>query len=277
MSVSETHPGSLETLTVGRDEGVLFAEIAAPPMNLLGPELVRDLVALIERAEADDAVHVVVFKSADPDYFISHVDLTQIAEYRAEAAKLAGEASIGLLFRYLSASRLVTIAQIEGRVRAAGNEFVLACDMRFAARESAIFCQFEPAFGQVPGAGGTQHLTHLMGRARALEVMLSAHDYDAELAERYGWINRALPGDELEEFVSSLAHRIARFPAAGHAVVKDRVNAIALAPIDDFRRDSDLFGEAVRAPDAQRLIAAAMKRGLQTRDAELSVDLVLGV
>jgi enoyl-CoA hydratase/carnithine racemase len=265
-----------ETLTVRQEEGVLFVQITAPPMNLLGPELVRDLVSLIEQAEADDDVRVVVFKSGDPDYFISHVDLTRIAEYRAEAAKLTGEASIGLMFRHVSASRLVTIAQIEGRARAAGNEFVLACDMRFAARESAIFCQFEPAFGQLPGAGGAQHLTRLMGRARALEAMLSANDYDAELAERYGWINRALPGDELEEFVSSLAHRIAGFPAVGHTVVKDRVNGIALAPVEDFRRDSDLFGEGVRAPDAQELIAAAMKRGLQTREAELDFSRVLG-
>ena len=272
----ETSPGNFETLNIRQEEGVVFAEIAAPPMNLLGPELVRDLVSLIERAEADDAVRVIVFRSADPDYFISHVDLKRIAEYRAEAAKLTGEASIALLFRYLSASRLVTIAQIEGRVRAAGSEFVLACDMRFAARESAIFCQFEPAFGQVPGGGGAQHLTRLMGRARALEVMLSAQDYDAEVAERYGWINRALPGDALGGFISSLAHRIAKFPAAGHSLVKDRVNAIALAPTEDFRRDSDLFGEFVRTPEAQALIAAAMKRGLQTRHAELAFDRVLG-
>jgi enoyl-CoA hydratase/carnithine racemase len=269
-------PVTLETLTIRQEGAVLFVEIAAPPMNLLGPELVRDLVALIQRSEADDAVHVLVFTSADPDYFISHVDLTRITEYRAEAAKLTGEASIALLFRHLSASRLVTIAQIEGRVRAAGSEFVLACDMRFAARESAIFCQFEPAFGLLPGGGGAQHLTRLMGRARALEVMLSADDYDAELAERYGWINRALPADTLGEFVSSLAHRIASFPAAGHAVVKDRINAIALAPAEDFRHDSDLFGEGARAPEAQRRIAVAMKNGLQTRDSELALGRTLG-
>jgi enoyl-CoA hydratase/carnithine racemase len=244
-------------------------------MNLLGPELVRDLVTLIRVAEADASVQVLVFRSADPDYFISHVDITQIAQYRAEAAKLTGEASIALLFRYLSASRLVTIAQIAGRVRAAGSEFVLACDMRFAARETAIFAQFEPAFGQVPGGGGAQHLTRLMGRARALEVMLSADDYDAELAERYGWINRALPAAELGDFVAALARRIAGFPASGHAAVKDRVNAIALAPIDDFRRDSDLFGVAVREPEAQRRIATAMRRGFQTREPELDLPRML--
>ena len=94
------------------------------------------------------------------------------------------------------------IAQIEGRVRGVGSEFILACDMRFAARESAIFGQFEPAFGVIPGAGGAQHLTRLMGRGRALEVMLSAQDYDADLAAAYGWINRALPADEIDDFVN---------------------------------------------------------------------------
>ena len=263
------------TLAVRKEGSVLFAEIAAPPMNLLGPELVRDLVSLIQDAESDEGCQVLVFTSADPDYFISHVDLTKVDEYRAEAAKLTGEASIALLFHYLSASRLVTIAQIEGRVRAAGSEFVLACDMRFAARETAIFGQFEPAFGLLPGGGAAQHLTRLMGRGRALEVMLSADDYDAELAERYGWINRALPADELGDFVSSLAHRIAGFPAAGHSAVKDRVNAIALAPAEDFRRDSDLFGEGVAGPEAQSRIGAAMKRGLQTRDAEMALGRML--
>jgi enoyl-CoA hydratase/carnithine racemase len=272
----EGFPVCFETLNISAEQGVLFVEIEAPPMNLLGPELVRDLVSLIQHAEADDGIQVLVFKSADPNYFISHVDVTRITEYRAEAAKLTGEASIALLFRHLSASRLVSIAQIEGRVRAGGSEFVLACDMRFAARESAIFAQFEPAFGQLPGGGAAQHLTRLMGRARALEVMLSAEDYDAELAERYGWINRALPADGLEDFVSSLAHRIARFPAAGHVVVKERVNAIALAPAADFRRDSDLFGEEVREPDAQRLITAALRHGFQTRGAELAIGRVLG-
>jgi enoyl-CoA hydratase/carnithine racemase len=265
-----------KTLTVRHEKAVLFVEISAPPMNLLGPELVRDLVSLIQHAEADNALRVLVFKSADPDYFISHVDVTQIKEYRQEAAKLIGEASIGLLFRRLSTSRLITIAQIEGRVRGAGSEFVLACDMRFAARESAIFGQPEASLGSNPGAGGIQHLSRLMGRGRALEVLLSSEDYDADLAERYGWINRALPADALSDFVTSLAHRVAKFPVGGLAVVKDRVNSIALASTDEFRRDSDLFGEGVLKPEAQNQMQAALKQGFQTRDAEMDLAHLLG-
>jgi enoyl-CoA hydratase/carnithine racemase len=260
-----------ETMTVEREGAVLFASIAAPPMNLLGPGLVRDLVLLVQEAESDDGLQVIVFKSADPDYFLAHVDVTRIDEYRQETVKLTGEPSLGLLFRHLSASRLVSIAQIEGRVRGAGSEFVLACDMRFAARGSALFGQPEHGFGLIPGAGGVQHLTRLMGRARALEVILGADDYDADLAERYGWINRALPAEALGDFVRSLAHRITRFPASVHAVIKERVNAIALAPAEEFRRDSDLFGECSRSPEAQSRMRAAMTRGFQTRDGEMAL------
>jgi enoyl-CoA hydratase/carnithine racemase len=106
--------------------------------------------------------------------------------------------------------------------------------------------------------------------------MLSVEDYDAELAARYGWINRALPADELGEFVSTLAHRIAGFPAAGQVAIKERVNANALAPAEEFRRDSDLFGQGVREPEAQRVIAAALKHGFQTRDPEMDLARLLG-
>ena len=270
------NPLDFEMLKTCKKGAVLFVEIDSPPMNLLGPELVRDLVSLFQTAEADNAIQVLVFKSADPDYFISHVDVTRIKENRDEVLKLNGEASIGLLFYYLSKSRLVTIAQIEGRVRGVGSEFVLACDMRFAAIESAIFSQFEASFGVIPGAGGAQHLARLLGRARALEVMLSAEDYSADLAERYGWINRALPAAELEDFVSSLAHRIANFPAVGRVVVKERVNAIGLPSAEDIRRDSRLFIEGTASLDFQEMMQAAMESGFQTREAELDLARMLG-
>ena len=267
---------TFETLNVRRDGPVLFADIAAPPMNLLGPALVRDLVSFIQQAEADPSAQVLVFRSADPDYFIAHVDVTQVAKYRDEAIRLTGEPSLGLAFRHLSASRLVTIAQIEGRVGGAGSEFALACDMRFAARETAIFRHMEAALGAILGAGGVQHLTRLMGRARALEVMLSSEDYDADLAERYGWINRALPGAELGDFVSALAHRIARFPTAGRISMKERVDAISLASADDFRRDSAVFVENLRTAESQDRIRTAFERGFQTREAELHLAPMLG-
>jgi len=272
MSTPQSSPEFVfDTLRVSRQAGVVFAAIDAPPMNLQGPELIGDLVALIQQAEADSPVKVLVFKSADPDYFISHVDVTRIKENREAAAKLDGVTSIGLMLRHLSASRLVSIAQIEGRVRGVGSEFILACDMRFAARESAIFGQFEPSFGVIPGAGGAQHLARLMGRGRALEVMLSADDYDADLAERYGWINRALPAAELSGFVEALARRVARFPAAGHMTVKERDDAFCLPSVDDFRRDSDLFLEGTRTDKFQELTKAAFANGFQTRDAEMNL------
>jgi len=273
---STTQQAVLETISTHREGGVLFAEIACPPMNLLSPELVRDLISLIQQSEVDDSIHVLVFKSADPDYFISHVDVTRIAEYGELATKLSGESSLAMLFRYLSVGRLVTIAQIEGRVRGVGSEFVLACDMRFAALESAIFSQPEAGFGLIPGAGAAQHLARLMGRGRALEALLSAEDYDAQMAERYGWINRALPAAALSDFVRSLARRIDSFPTFGVAAIKERVNAAGLAPAEDFRRDSSLFLDCVRNPEAQNRIKVAMKHGFQTREAEMALARMVG-
>jgi enoyl-CoA hydratase/carnithine racemase len=264
-----TQEATFETISACKEGGVLFAEIAAPPINLLGPELVRDLVSLIQQTEADDSIHVLVFKSADPDHFISHVDVARISEYRQFAAKLSGDPSLALLFRRLSASRLITIAQIEGRVCGAGSEFALACDMRFAARESAIFGQPEATFGLIPGAGAVQHLTRLMGRGRAFEVLFGAEDYDAEAAEHYGWINRALPAIALGEFVRSLALRIDGFPVLGLSLIKERVNAVALAPAEDFRRDSTLFLDCVRYSERQYRIGSTIKRGFQSRESEM--------
>jgi enoyl-CoA hydratase/carnithine racemase len=266
---------SFSTLKVEQRDGVLHAVIDAPPMNLIGPELISDLVDLIEHAE-QTGCQVVVFSSADPDYFIAHVDITKVAEYRQAAARLAGEPSIGLLFRRLSEARFVSIAQIEGRVRAAGLEFALACDMRFASRETAVFAQMESAYGLVPGAGGVQHLARLMGRGRALEIMLGAEDFSADLAERYGCINRALPQAELAPFVHRLASRIASFPHEAQLAIRERVNAIALADAAAFRVDSDLFGAGVQTPVAQQRFRASLAAGFQTREGELALGEALG-
>jgi enoyl-CoA hydratase/carnithine racemase len=276
LTRSQAMLGPFQTMSVRGEGGVVFASIEAPPLNLIGPELVEDLVTLIQQSEADEAIRVIVFKSADPDYFIPHVDVNRVAGYRESATKLAGEPSLGLLFRYLSASRLITIAQIEDRTGGAGSEFALACDMRFAARGRAIFRHMEPAFGWIEGAGGVQHLTRLMGRGRALEVLMSGQDYDADLAEQYGWVNRALPADELDSFVSDLAHRLARFPRVGLASIKTRVNDIALAPADDFRKDSTTFLENFRAPGSKERLDGALKRGFQTREGEMELAVMLG-
>ncbi|MDM0078430.1 enoyl-CoA hydratase/isomerase family protein [Variovorax sp. J2P1-59] len=253
-----------ETLRTRSDGRVLFAEIDSAPINLLGTSMVRDLVSLIRMLDSGDNYRVVVFSSANPQFFIPHVDVTEVQEYRREAAELAGEASLGLLLRRLSTTRAVTIAQIDGRVRGAGSEFVLACDMQFASREHAVFAQPEAGVGLVPGAGGVQHLARAMGRGRALEVLLSADDYDADLAERYGWINRAMPAADLPQFVASIARRIANFPQQALEDIKGRVNAITLADTADFRIDSDLFGAAMRNPVVMRRMQALLARGMQT-------------
>src|SRR5438445_10767921 len=211
------------TLRVARiDEGVLSVVIDAPPMNLIGPELVRDLVTLFSELESDEDVRVVVLESADPDYFVPHVDLTKVAEYTAEAAKAGGpdDASLGMLWHKISELPVVTIAKILGRARGAGSELALACDMRFAARENAILGQIEVG----TGAGGVQHLARLLGRGRAREAILGAADFSAEVAERYGWVNRALPDAELDAFVASLARRIASFPAEAVRSTKQVLN-----------------------------------------------------
>jgi enoyl-CoA hydratase/carnithine racemase len=249
------------------DEGVLGVVVDAPPMNLIGPELVRDLVSLIGALEADPDTRVVVLESADPEYFVPHVDLTKVAEYTAEAAKAGGpgDASLGMLWHKLSEVPVVTIAKIRGRARGAGSELALACDMRFAARETAVFGQIEAGVGATPGAGGVQHLARLLGRGRAMEVILGADDFDADQAERYGWINRALPDAELDAFVARLARRIASFPAGAVRETKRVLNELTLPGADAVRADARRFRQLVASEAAQARTAALFAQGLQTR------------
>jgi enoyl-CoA hydratase/carnithine racemase len=269
-------PHSYTTLRVARsDGGVLNAVIDAPPMNLIGPELVRDLVSLVRELESDDNdARVMVLESADPEYFVPHVDLTKVAEYTAEAAKAGGpeDASLGMLWHRLSELPVVTIAKLRGRARGAGSELALACDMRFAARENAVLGQPEIGFGVPPGAGGVQHLGRLLGRGRAIEVILGADDFDADEAERYGWINRALPDAELDEFVARLARRIASFPVAAVRATKQRLGELTLPDADAIRADASRFQQLVRSDTVQARIATLFAQGLQTRG-PLELDL----
>jgi enoyl-CoA hydratase/carnithine racemase len=175
--------------------------------------------------EHDEDVRVVVFASADEEFFLPHVDIVQVAEYTKETARIGGtvSGSLGGLLRPLSDARQVTIAKVEGFARGGGSELALACDMRFASRERAVFGQIEAGFGAVPGAGGMQHLTRLLGRGRAMEVILSSGDYDADMAESYGWINRALPQSNPELRGNRLRCR--------RRVIRDRVEPPAHSPI----------------------------------------------
>ena len=256
------------------DPGVLSVVIDAPPMNLIGPELVRDLVGLFGVLESGRDIQVVVLESADPEYFVPHVDLTKVAEYTAEAAKAggAGDASLGMLWHKLSELPVVTIAKLRGRARGAGSELALACDMRFAARENAILGQIEAGTGALPGAGAMQHLARLLGRGRAMEAILGADDFDAETAERYGWVNRALPDADLDAFVARLARRIASFPADGVLTAKQVLNEVTMPAADAIRADAVRFRQLVAADAAQARTAALFAQGLQTRG-PLELDL----
>ena len=264
-----------QTLRLARGDGVLGVVIDAPPMNLIGPELVRDLVTLLSELDSDADIRVAVLESADPEYFVPHVDLTKVSEYTAEAAKAGGpeDASLGMLWYRLSELPVVTIAKIRGRARGAGSELALACDMRFAARENAVLGQPEIGFGTPPGAGGVQRLARLLGRGRAMEAILGAADFDADEAERYGWINRALPDDELDAFVARLARRIASFPVDAVRSTKHVLNDLTMPDADAIRADARRFQQLVRSDTVKARSATLFAQGLQTRSA---VELDLG-
>ena len=167
------------------------------PINMFVPATIVELGALMTDLEADPSVKVVVFESANPDFFIAHLDVAKAAE-RPEVLGLWRDFVLRL-----SSAPVVSIAKIRGRTRGIGNEFVLACDMRFASRQSALFGNPEIGVGLVPGGGALEWLPRLVGRSRALEIVLSGDDFDADIAERYGWVNRTLDDDDLDSFVLS--------------------------------------------------------------------------
>jgi enoyl-CoA hydratase/carnithine racemase len=255
------------------DSGVAFVSIDHPPINLLDEELSLELDKLGKEIETDDSVRVMVLQSALPDFFIAHSGLGRVgaaSKTVSQTRSFRFTQTIGERFRNMPK---VTIAKVEGRARGGGSEIALAMDMCFAAIGKAIFGQPEVAIGLVPGGGSTQRLPRLIGRARALEVLVGCGDFSAELAERYGYINRALPADELTPFVENLAQRIASFPVHAIAHAKAAVDNGAFSSMAEGllveAHESDL---SVASEVTQARVKEALKAGAETYGGELDLD-----
>ncbi|MFM0278766.1 enoyl-CoA hydratase/isomerase family protein [Paraburkholderia sediminicola] len=258
------------TLRVAVVAGVARVTFDHGPINLMDMAMLADLDRAGRMLEADPAVKVVILQSANPDFFIAHGDVSVIPHLPAEPApreqKLGDVHAIVDRFRTMPKA---TIAKIEGRCRGGGSELALACDMRFAAIGRAFLSQPEVGVGIIPGAGGSARLPRLVGRGRALEIILGCADFNAETAERYGWVNRALPATEIDYFVNALAIRIAGFPAATLAQAKYMVDATDPKIADDLALEERLFLQSAQTSGARTRIGAAMGAGMQTRGMEM--------
>jgi len=262
-----------DCLKIRTERGVAFVTIDHPPINLFDLALMQEMNRVGIEIESDDAVRVVVFDSADPDFFIAHADVTLIQQLPTETPPKAD--SLGPFHMMVDRFRTipkVSIAKIEGRARGGGSEFVLSLDMRFGALGRAVLSQPEVGVGIIPGGSGTQRLPRLVGRGRALEIILGCEDFPADLAERYGYINRALPPEELTPFVERLAYRIASFPPKAIALAKASVNAAELPIVEGLIEEAHYFNQSVATPAAQRRMANFMGLGGQTRDIELRLE-----
>ena len=237
-----------------------------PPFNVLDATIFEGLQDLLARMEASPSLCVVVFESAIPEFYLSHFDLTGKLGNIMTAVGPSGLPILIDTFVRLTKSPVVSIAKIRGCVRGACSEFVLAGDMRFASRENTRLGQPEVGVGLHPGGGGAERLPHLVGRGRALEIILGGNDFDGDTAERYGYVNRALPDAELDGFVDSLARRIGSFDRRAIAAAKNLVNEVSLPSADRLLDAFTSFGAALTWPEAQRRIRAVLERGLQ-RDA----------
>lgn len=270
MDTPATLFGNLKTMTVSVADRVATIAIDNPPINLVDPLFVRDVAHLINIMSADDTIQVVIFESADPDFFLAHYDMTALEPDTAVAdAELERVQST---FAALSALPQVTIAKINGCARGGGAEFAWACDLRYAARSKTLLGQPEIGAGIIPGAGGTQRLPLLAGRGRALELILTGYDIDADEAERYGLITRALDEQELDSFVADVARRISRFPFAAIGAAKRSVD-LALSPaLENLRAETAAFRERLVDPEVARRVGDFLAHGGQTRSpAELDL------
>jgi enoyl-CoA hydratase/carnithine racemase len=237
---------------------------ANPPLNIVGPIEVRRLVRILDEIEADPSVKVVVFDSAVAGYFMAHYDLLKpLEDSTGMAPGPTGLHPVPDFMVRLARLKAVTISSIRGRASGIGSELVLATDMRFASRENAKLSQFEVGAGFVPGGGPMARLPRLVGRGRALEILLGADGFDGALAERYGYVNRALPDAELDGFVDALARRIASFDHQAIIDTKHLVDVASLPPDAEMREGWDAFITSVQRPAAQARVGALVKRGLQ--------------
>ncbi|GAB3607067.1 enoyl-CoA hydratase/isomerase family protein [Conyzicola nivalis] len=237
-----------------------------PPINLIGPDMLVELRALLDDAETDPLVAVIVFESADEEFFLAHWDIASDPELTnaLPAGPTGFHPWLDILIR-LSKLPAVTISAIRGRARGAGSEFALATDIRFASREKAVLGQFELGTGAVPGGGPSSRLPRLVGRGRALEILLSAGDYDGDMAERYGYVNRSIPDHDFEQFVSAFAERVSAFDVRAIQEVKAFVNAVSLPDDAEFPAQMDAFWNSVSRPETQDRAGQMFQLGLQQR------------
>ena len=260
-------------------QGVAFVTIDNPPTNLINMPFLADMERFFYQVSKDDDVRVIVFQSADPEIFITHFDVSLLTELPDEPPPKPTELILWkkrfMEFRTLPK---ITIAKVEGIVGGGGNEFILSLDMRFGAIGKAVFSQGEAAIGIIAGGGGTHWLTRLLGRARALEVMLGTYvaPFSAELAERYGWINRALPSDKIGLFVEQLAYRIAYIPAETIALIKKAIIVAEELPQKEaLLEEQHLFNISASLPESKRRMKQYLESGWQTREKELEISKAL--
>jgi len=234
-----------------------------PPFNIVDATLYQALQGLLARMDASPSLHVVVFESANPEFFLAHFDLTGKTGNITTAVGPSGLPILTDTFVRITRSPVASIAKIRGCVRGVSSEFVLACDMRFASRENTLLGQPEVGVGLHPGGGGTERLPPLVGRGRALEIILGANDFDGDTAAQYGYVNRALPDAELDGFVDALARRIATFDARAIAAAKRLVNQVSLPSADNLLSAINSFQTALTWPETLQRVEALLKQGLQ--------------
>ena len=233
-----------------------------PPVNIFGPKTIPQLDEIITAVESDEQVKVVVFDSAIDGFFLTHYDfLAKLEETTSLPPGPTGLQPLPDMLVRLSRAPVVSIASIRGRATGVGSELALACDMRFVSREKAILSHFEVGAGVVPGGGPMARLPRLMGRGRALEVLLGADDIPGDLAERYGYVNRSFPDAELDAFVDSLANRIASFDKQALSETKRFADVASLPPDYEIAPEWDVCLASIMRPAAQERIAMLMERG----------------